>query len=220
MKLGPVLLLNLLTVAIALVVYDQVRSEPVKDRGAPTRGGGSASLERRVLELETRSPQTNDAVLERLGRLESSMNRSQVPMVEAKPIERATAMPQEPTEDEVDRFIRLRDAAHERDRVKRNWARVEKALGKISVSLTRRQREQVHTAYARFQPRVNQIWGAAKDQARETIESGGEIDKEEFVTSTTARIQQEFAGTLHGIVRHQGDAEAIAAALMPIPGGK
>ena len=71
MKLGPVLLLNVVTVAIALVVYDHLRSEPAKDRNAPVRGS-SASLERRVLELETRAPQTNDAILERLNRLEAS----------------------------------------------------------------------------------------------------------------------------------------------------
>ena len=140
--------------------------------------------------------------------------------LEATPIERVTAKPAEPTEEEVDRFIRLRDAAHERDRVKKNRVRVEKALGKAAVNLTKRQREQIHAAYARFQPRVDQIWDEAKEEARETIESGGDFDKEGFVSSTMGRIQQEFAGALDGIVSHQGDAEAIAAALMPTPGGK
>ena len=54
-----------------------------------------------------------------------------------------------------------------------------------------------------------------KTQARETIAAGGDVDRGEIVTTTTALIQKEFASTLTDIVDHQADAEAISEALMP-----
>lgn len=227
MKLPAVLLLNVVTIVLALVIYDQVREESSKgaqDRASRTRAGGSADVERRLLALETRigsSPDTKLAIFERLHALETAMDQQATrtdgaPLIEATAIERAApAATDKPSEADVDRFLQLRDAARRRDSIKKNWDRIEKALGKVSLNLTQKQRTQVHAAYAEFQPRVTQIWIEVKQDARATVEAGGEIDREGIYTSTITQIQQEFAASLSGVIDHEGDAAAIATALMP-----
>ncbi|MHC4411287.1 MAG: hypothetical protein ACYS0F_20070, partial [Planctomycetota bacterium] len=210
MKLPAVLLLNLVTVVLALVIYDQVRDESssgAQDRASRTRADGSADVERRLLALETRvgsSPDSKLAIFERLNALETAREEQApradgAPLIEATAIERAApAATQKPSEADVDRFLQLRDAARRRDSIKKNWDRIEKALGRVSLNLTPKQRTQVHAAYAEFQPRVNQIWTEVKQEARATIEAGGEIDREGIYTSAMNQIQQEFAASLSG----------------------
>ena len=61
MKLAQVILLNVATVVLALVIYDQLRDDtsgPSKERAATKRSDGSDSLalERRLQALEARRP--------------------------------------------------------------------------------------------------------------------------------------------------------------------
>ena len=237
MKLVQVLLINLATVAAALVVYDQLRTEgsgPSRGRASP-RVTDTAALEGRLSALEAeRHPSlraeagTDARVFERLDELEAAVwggyaaATGGLPATNPTPDETrptdpppSAASPDVPTAVDIRRFRQLREAVRREDSVKRNKARVDRALDKLSVRLTKRQRARIHVAFAAFEPRVKEIWTDVKDQAQKTIAAGGDVDRGEIVTSTTATIQQEFATTLTGIVDHPADAEAVAKTLMP-----
>jgi hypothetical protein len=239
MKLVQVLLINLATVAVALVVYDQLRTEasgPSRERAGP-RAPDTAALEGRLSALEAeRDPSlrafagADVRVIKRLDELEAAVWGGYAAATDGPP---ATAPTQDearatdgerpapvasadvPGAPEIRRFRQLREAVRREDSVKRNKARVDRALDKLSVRLTERQRAGIHVAFAAFEPRVKEIWTEVKTQAQQTIADGGDVDRGEIVTTTTATIQQEFARTLTGIVDHQADAEAVAKTLMP-----
>ncbi|MHC4548738.1 MAG: hypothetical protein ACYTEZ_08155 [Planctomycetota bacterium] len=239
MRLVQVLLINLAMVVVALVVYDQLRAKapgPSRERAWP-RGPDTAALERRLQALEAeRHPSlraeagTDARVFERLDELEAAvwggyaaaagdLPATEPTQDETKPTDGEppppTASPDVPSAADIRRFRELREAVRREDSIKRNKARVDRALDKLSVRLTKRQRARIHVAFAAFEPRVKEIWNEAKTQAQQTIAAGGEVDRGEIVTATTATIQQEFAKTLTGIVEHPADAEAIAKTLMP-----
>jgi len=237
MKLIQVVLINLATVAVALVVYDQLRSEPSgpsRERARP-RGTDAATLEGRLQALEAeRDPSLRAAagadarVFERLDELEAAVwgwaASGGVPATEPAPDETRTtqgeslapvASPDVPNAVDTRRFRQLREAVRREDSVKRNKVRVDRALDKLSVRLTKRQRARIHVEFAAFEPRVKQIWTEVKEEAQKTIAAGGDVDRGEIVTATTATIQQEFAKTLTDIVDHPADAEAVAKTLMP-----
>ena len=239
MKLVQVLLLNIATVAIALVAYDQLRSEangPTRERARP-HVPDTAVLEQRLQTLEAERPLARAAagtgarVFERLDELEAAVwggyaagNAGQ-PAAEPAPDETNPTEGETPAAPgafsdipgarEIRRFRQLREAVRREDSVKRNKARVDRALDKLSVRLTERQRARVHVAFAAFEPRVKEIWTDVKTQAQQTIAAGGEVDRGEIVATTTATIQQEFAQTLTDVVDHHADAEAVAKTLLP-----
>ena len=234
MKLVQVLFINVATVAVALVVYDRLRgkeSGPSHRRTSMPRSHipDTAALEVRLAALEAeRRPSlwaagTDSRVFERPDAPEET-ERDHAPAAEQTPDETRPAKKEPrasmasrdiPTTDEVRKFRQLREAARRQDAVERNKARVDKALDKLSLHLTKRQRTRIHTAFAAFEPRVKVIWTEVKTQAQETIAAGGDVDRGEIVSSTTAVIQQEFAKTLTDIVDNPPDAETIAKTLMP-----
>lgn len=239
MRLVQILLINLATVAVALVVYDQLRTEasgPSRER-AGSRVPDTATLERRIQVLEAeRHPSlradagTDARVIQRLEELEAAVWGGYTAATAGPPAKaptpdetRATdgerpapvASVDVPGAAEIRRFRQLREAVRREDSVKRNQARVDRALDKLSVRLTSKQRAGIHVAFAAFEPRVKEIWTEVKTQAQKTIADGGDVDRGEIVTTTTATIQQEFARTLTDIVDHQADAEAVAKILMP-----
>ena len=235
MKLTQVLLLNLATVVVALVVYDQLLSD-----ASPTPGHASTSrsnatytvdLERRLsaLEAESRAVRTESRATNRLDAPEATGQAHAAP---GDPAPRETsegtkptkserpskAASTEPTAAEVRRFRQLREAVRRQESVKRNWKRVSSALKKLSINLTEEQRELVHFKYAAFELQIRQIWGQAKSQAQVTAKAGGDVNRADIVATTTATSQNEFAKTISDIVPHQADAQAIAEALVPAPG--
>ena len=235
MKLIHVLLLNVVTVAVALVVYDQLSSESPgspQERASRPSGIDTAALDARLQALEAErvvlsTAGDNSGIFKRLAALEAALGQS--PGTDAAPAmdrlpDKTTpaddppgsmASAGVPSADDVRRFRQLQEAVRREDRVRANKKRIEGALDKLPLNLTKRQRARIHTAYAAFEPRVTEIWTEVKIQARATIEAGGEVDRGEIVASTTEVIQTEFAATLTDIVDHQSDAEAIAQALMP-----
>ena len=233
MKPFPVFLVNLATVVVALVVYDQLRSEgSSRGRASRTRATDTAELEARIRALETQrrtSPVENDAHAS--GRLDgpaSNTSRRAAPgdpspatKDGAKPVRGAqpsgTLSSDAPTEDEVRRFRRLREHTRRLDSVKRNRKKVSEALKKLPINLTDEQRELVHYKYAAFEPVVSEIWGEVKQAAQATVKAGGEVDRGEIVATATTTIQAKFAATLGDVVDHDADAQAIAAALHPNP---
>lgn len=216
-----VLLLNVFIVAIALVIYDQLRDDaaPRTQRAAPARAEASADVERRLrlLEANQGAPRTDPSILERLAALESAAKRAPAASApapapdEGKAIDRGKASL---SKDEVQRFRKLQDAADRERMLEKNRARVDRALKKASVNLSEEQRKKVHAAHAAFRPRVDEIWGEIKTQANEDAEAGVEVDGEQLWRDGLTRIRTEFAATLTGIVPHQADADAIATALM------
>ena len=232
MKPVQVLLLNVAIVAVALVVYDQLRSEPPQGRASASRSNNTAEFEARLsaLEAKSRALHTAPRASNRLDAPAASEGGHAAPDDPApkktsdgvkptrgeRPSKKATS--DEPTKQEVRRFRQLREAARRQDSVKRNWKRVSSALKKLSINLTEEQRELVHFKYAAFEPQIRQIWGQAKEQAKETAKAGGDVNRADIVTTATATSQTEFAKTLTDIVPHQADAEAIAEALVPTPG--
>ena len=231
MKILPFLLLNVLTAAGAIVVYDQMQDDPVPHDTALGDVDTSA-LERRLDKLEARRPQletrgVDGGVLERLVALESaaripapSADESEGPVLdgEARPSLKsdepfAAGSEWEPTAQDVVWYRRLRRAVERDDRIKKNAERVARALEKLALNLNEKQHTGITAAFTDFQPRIRQIWDQVKVEAQATIAAGGTVDRREIVTSTTALIQQEFAATITDVVP-QADAEAVAEALM------
>ncbi len=236
MQLLPILALNVVTVCVALLAYDQLQREPAARSETVERGAAAGStvdadaLAQRLEALERerrrtrRGSETDPGVLERLaalelaGRLPAATSGPETDHAAAeipagdKP-RPATGEVGEPTDREIKRFRRLQDLVRREERIEKNAARVDGALEKLQINLTPEQCEEVHRAYATFQPRVNEMWGEAKREARATIEAGGEIDRATFVADVTANIQTEFAASLNSIVS-TADSDRIASALL------
>ncbi len=234
MKILPILLLNVLTAVVAIVVYDQLRDDSAPQDTVIEGSVDNSAFERRLDKLEARRPQletkgVDASIFDRLDALESvarvpapSVDPDAQPILEGRPSMKrdepfSSGADWEPTAEDVERYRRLRKAVERDDRIKKNAARVERALKKLALNFNDEQRSAISAAFTDFQPRVRQIWTDVKTEAQATIAAGGTVDRGEIVTSTTALIQQEFAGTLTDIVSH-ADAEAVAGTLMA--GGK
>ncbi len=228
MKPVHVVLAHVVTLAVGLFVYDQIRADQPARNTARADGGrsGAASvdaLKRRLDALEARpisSPSrlVGRNVLDRLAALERALSVSAATADASSPEPRADrgepAANSTPTEADILRFRKLREAVRRQDVIKKNAQSVDAALDKLSVRLTQDQRRQVHVAFAAFRPRVSEIWAEAKTEARTAAARGEDVDVKQFVASTTARIQSEFAQSLAGVVRHPADAQAVAAGLL------
>lgn len=235
MKLFQVLALNVATVVIALVVYDQMRSDDPRgssDRAASSRTevGNSIGLEDRLREIETklaaipegRNRSWDAAPTNELAEAPTAGAQKDLPAPNREPEAanpRSNAQPtpgasaDEPSKAELARFRKLQDAVRRENTVKKNWERINRQLDKAGVNLTPAQREQVHYAWAEFEPRITRIWGAIKTEARTTADAGGAVDGKALREQGSAQIQSEFAASLADIVNHQADAAAVAAAL-------
>ena len=233
MKLLPILLLQVVTAAATVVIYDHVRDDDsdASADGPLVAAVDTSSLERRLAALEAgRSPTLTATAPEadlvaRIAALEQALDDTPLFVAPDEDVaEGSTAPPTialgEPTwanrpvtSEEIQRFRKLREATRKQDALEKNRERIDRMLARADIQLSDRQREAVHEAYNAFRPRVDEIWVAAKDRARETIAGGGEIDRQAFVAETTEVIVQEFAGTLEGAVS-SGEAESIAQALM------
>lgn len=230
MKVLPLLLLNLATVGVGILVYDHLRDDSVEPgAGVSEVRSESASLEPRVEALEAeRRPMMGggamdprvvkrlDALEEMLREQEKSAASTTLPADgEESPAdaEAKRADPDQLSEAEVKRWRKVRDAARRLDTLEKNRKRFDLALDKLSIPLTPRQRDKIHAAYAAFEPRVSEIWREIKTQAQETVAAGGTADRKTLVQQGMAQIEQEFAGTLTGIV-HAADAEAVAGAVI------
>ena len=226
MKLAQVLLLNVATVVLALVVYDQLRDDasgPSIERARTARSDGidSLALERRLQALEARRPANVHIDRELPAKERAPKAEVEAPRATGKTAspERGKADdawvdPDQPTDEEVKRFRQLQEAVRRENEIKKNYERVEKALGNLSINLTRKQRARIHAARAEFEPNIVRIWGEVKTEALTARENGEQVDRKQYYEMGTQRVQQEFATSLSGIVDHPGDAQAVAAAVM------
>jgi len=221
------------TVAVALVAYDVVRTEPE----APTDMNEAVTVDTSALEdrldaLEsdrrrTRRPGGPDqGVLARLAALESATPaRGATVAPDATPVPNdevaAAAMgdaassnvvADEPTKSEIARFRRLAAAVRKEDTLRKNVRRVDRLLDALPINLSDEQRDGVHSRWASFQPRIREIWGEAKQEAQRTSAAGDEVDTDALVADTQAVIQNEFAGLLGGLIA-PAESATIAEAL-------
>ncbi len=237
MKYIPFLLINLATVAIGIAIYDHYRDS---DQDTPTTNAhvnesDLRGVEKRLAALEAEqtpmlhAPDSLPGIKKRLLALESKLHQAKNEPSVATSESNSTAASSpsgqpfasrfEPTAEDVRRFRQLQEAVKRDERVQRHRARVNKTLDKLGLNLSIKQREDVAQKLADFGKRSNEIWDEVKSQARETMESGGTIDKMELMNTTYATLRTEFAVSLEGIVP-VADAESIAAALMPHRRGK
>jgi len=231
MKPAPLVLVNLAVVVLALVVYDQIRGEgspPSSSRATSQRSGVSdeIDIERRLRALEAKLaalPEEKNwdaAVMRELEKARAApATKPDVPSdaTDAAPIrDERTAAPAptgEPTEADLARFRKLRRAVQREDTIQKNRDRIDRRLDKSGVLLTPEQRENVHHAWAEFQPRVTAIWSGIKADAETVMAAGGQIDGKALREQGSAQIQSELAAALADTVNHQADAEAVATAL-------
>ncbi len=230
MKLLPMFLLNLALVAVALIAYDRLRSDPAPAPVADAGGTADPEVARRLEALEAsrepalRAAGTDPRVIDRLAALELAVREhaaaatpppaASAPDAAENPAAKPLAASAEPSDEEVRRFRKLREAARRQDQLDKSRKQIDAALDKLGINLSAKQRAKVHLAHAAFQPRINEIWGEAKRAAGETAAAGGHIDRATIIKETQALIQQSFVQTLTPIVS-QADAESVAAALMP-----
>jgi len=240
MKTITVVALNVVTVAIALVTYDVMRTAPEAPISADRAVAvDTSALEDRIDALESsrrrtrRSSGSDQGVLARLAALESATrtqptaagaNSAPTPNDGAMLAAAAMGSPSspdvaadEPTKAEIERFRQLSDAVRQEDTRRKNARRVDRILDALPVSLSADQREGIHTRWASFQPRIGEIWGEVKSEAQRTIAAGGDIDRATLVADTQVVIQNEFAGLLGGLIA-PADSTTIADALTA--GGK
>lgn len=225
MRFVPALLLNVVVAACAVVVYDQVRSTPPSP---DVEGAASVDeLAARVAALEAEKPvelraDGADASLRRrIEALEAQLvawaKRKAVPSGETvgtrgvPPSGETVATRGEPTAEEIARFRTLMNAARSEDRRAKQTARLEAALAKAGVSLSRMQKGRVLAAQEEFAPRFNEIWGESKSRA---AQDGGDVDWATVIRDTNRVIQGEFARRVAAFLP-TADAEAVASALYP-----
>ncbi len=229
MKPLPMLLLNVALVVVALVVYDQLRTEDVRPRESVLEGSAeSEAVLARLAALErARAPTlqatgTDARVLARLAALEEALGprapssdapEDGGPVLTGRAPTAPLASADEPTDDEIRRFRKLRAAVQQQERMEKIAAHVDERLAKLPIKLSKRQRAKIHAAYSEFRPRIGQIWQQAKEEAQETMKAGGTVDRGEIVETTTTKIQQEFAGMIDGVVS-SADAESISETLL------
>jgi len=227
MKLLPFLLLNLATVGVGIVAYDQLRGGEPQGQVVEGARNEVTALEPRIEALEAeRRPLLGGGgidprLLARLDALEAEL-QARVTTEVSEPVDEVIptdadplvpkAKPDAPTAEEVRRWRRVREAVRREDTLRKNHARFDKALDRLAINLTPRQREKVYAAHAAFEPRIDEIWGGIKAQAQETIAAGGTIDGQALRAQGAAQIQQEFAESITGIL-HAADAEAVAGAM-------
>lgn len=216
MKLLAVFLLDVLVVAVALFVYDQLRGEPAASNAPAFNARASlATLEERIEALEAAPPPslpdpgTDPRVLDRLRALEEA---STAPAPAGGGMEGMEPDPEEIGPESVRAFRLLREKVRREESARRNRVWIQGVLDELRLNLTDEQCSQIVAAYAAFEPRRDEVWTEAKSRAQETITAGGRVDRKALVEETTAVIQHEFAEALEGIV-HPADAESVAEAM-------
>ena len=229
MRFAPALLLNVVVAAGTVVVYDQLRAAPVASEVAGDRtvdvddlraridaleaekpvelraDGADASLRRRIEAIETRLAALGERTIVPSG--ETVGARGVAPSGETV----ARAADDVPSAEDIGRLRVLLEAMRTEDRRAKQSARLEAALAKAGVRLSREQQDRVIAAQEAFGPRFNEIWGEAKTRASQ---DGGEVDWPTVIRETHRAIQGAFA-TQVGAFLPQADAEAVAAALYP-----
>ena len=225
MRLLPVLLINLVTVAVAIVAYDQLRGpEPTGLLSAEARGDADADLAARVTALEAaRQPMLKadgpHRLVERLDRLEEAVRAlrsgAAQPAVApeedgsvGRPQEDARDVGESPGVEDVERFRQLQAASRRLERMKREEMRVGKVLDGLGVRLSGEQRRRLLEAHVDFEERRNEIWTSVKTQA------APDTDWPTVIAQTQQVVRGEFVQRISSFLP-AGDAEQIAAALHP-----
>lgn len=239
MKLLPILLLNLLTVAGGVVIYDQLRGD-APEAGYDDVVMSEVDLEARVAALERdvararsdsapmlRSEGADPRLLARLADLERRLGAIAAAPVRAEGSSEASAaadgpgegmsLPtyvegEDPTADQVSAYRKLQAAARRQDRLEREMKRVDQTLKDLDIDLGAGQKSKLASAYMDFQERRSTLFRSAMEKARETREAGGEANWSEVMTEARNTVQQEFSVKISSFIP-SADAQRISESL-------
>jgi hypothetical protein len=226
MKLLPILLLNVVTVGGALVVYDQMRTDPATPSEYGVLTSDTSELEARVASLERRrsdnapvlqSDGIDDRILDRLDDLERMVSARPVAVREASESaggERAPSMSGEPgadplaatnggegpTEEAIARYRALEKAARDQERQERERKRIDEALTKLDIRLTDTQKDKLTTAYTAYQERRGEVFRSAMTKAREARDAGSDANWGEVMAEARNLVQQEFTTEISSFI--------------------
>ncbi|MDF1700089.1 MAG: hypothetical protein P1V36_02885 [Planctomycetota bacterium] len=229
MRVLPLLLMNAALVGLALLAYDQLR-DPAPAGGANLDDASAlGALEERVVALERSKPvelRTDGGMTslrQRIEALEAGLAPARAaaavpspetvgrPGVAPSAVTVARPASEEPTDEEVRRFRRLRDAARARERGDRERERLDKALAKAGIPLAPKQREQVLATQRQFAARRTALWSEAK---RRGAEEGADANWPTIIRETNGLVRREFSTQIAGFLS-QADADAVAEAVYP-----
>jgi len=223
-KILPALLLNVVVVAAGLFVYDHVRDGDSSGGTPVTVVGTDPVIEARLAALEQAGPavlRTDGAQANLLRRLEALEQRAEAKKTrlaplpdskrEAEELGARKLSGEELSEQELARYRKLRSAVRADDKAAKQAARIDRALAKLDIRLSKGQRAKLAAAQQSFMPRYIELWGEAKTRA---ADQGDQADWKTVIAETGAVVQREFSDSISGFLP-QADADAIAAALHP-----
>ncbi len=230
MKILPILLLNVVVAAAAILVYDQLRSDDAAVRSSGPADGIDTSIEARLAALEKDRPALlktdgiDPRVTARLAALERGLEERTAPKpkgvvdaahsteLDAEPSDGPPQPSQEgPTSpEEVARFRKLQKVARAADKAQAMRKRVDQALGKLELSLSKAQRTKLAATFAGFQARRSEVWSEAKTNG---AAQGSNADWATIIDETNTLLRGEFSDRVDDFLP-RGDAERVAAALL------
>lgn len=229
MRVLPLLLMNAAVVGLALLAYDQLRDQAPAGGANLDDASALSALEERVVALERSKPvelRTDggmSSLRQRIEALEAGLATARaaaaVPSSETvgrpgvAPSSETVARPgsAEPTDDELRRFRRMRDAARAKERGDKERKRLDLALAKAGIPLAPKQREQVLATQKQFAARRTELWGEAK---RRGAEEGANADWPTIIRETNGLVRREFSTQIAEFLP-QADADAVAEAVYP-----
>ena len=231
MKLLPILLLNVVTVAGGLAVYDQMRS----DGPAATEEALSADfvtqdeLSRALKRVGQSAPMLSatggeSRLAERVAELESRLSAPPAPVRaapaasedDAPPVAGGMASPviagDEPTAEEVARMRKVMAKAEAQRRAEREIERLDRTLERLEITLNPSQKTKVIAAQAGYRSKIGNVWrsafagGGTREESMDTARKAMEGLRQELTTELT-----EFMPS--------GDAQKLSEGMGGMGGG-
>ena len=224
MKILPILLINLVVTGGALVIYDQMQSEG----GSATYDMSGADaveiadLETRLARLENSGGQpalagaADEGLLRRVEALEarqaggSSASRASGDAGSADAPARADGGPitsfsedGDISDDDVNRFRKLMDAANEQRRLEREQEQLANLLERLEISMDDKQQEQYLGARRERQRKMGEMF--------RNLRRGPDVDREQMmeqINGARTKINEEFAVTINKFLP-SGDAAKL-----------
>lgn len=228
MKPLPLVLLNVVVAAAAILIYDQVRAPEPKPAGASLTSGLDPSVEARLAALERGRPALlktdgiDPRVAKRLDALEQQMRER--PAAAPSPVAATDDEAEQPdplarpklapgdkaSPEDIERFRKLQKAARAAEKAQRMRKRVDLALAKLDLDLTEQQRSKLAATFAGFQSRRDEIWREVKTSA---ATQGGDVDWRTIIADTNATLRSELSDRVDDFLP-RADAERVSGALL------
>ncbi len=230
MKILPILLINLVVTGGALVIYDQMQGDKpggTYDMGAD--GVDLSDIEARIASIEARGDNApglatagGEAILRRLEALEAGngsstadgseggMRTADAPAGSGAPSSGSyTAAEGDVSEEEINRFRKVMDAANEQRRLEREREQLANLLERLEISMDDKQQEKYLAARRDRQTKMRDVFrnlrrgeGVDREQMMEQINEGRAKVNEEFAVVINKFLPSGDAAKL---VEHEGN---------------